>query len=168
MVSHVPIVSILMIVNGSLASVLGIILALFGPAVVAMISADEERRFFFHAGDKAFLTLMTVFYIVVGVMALVAGVLNIVAGARSLKFRGRGLALTALFCNILPLFTCYCAPTSLGLMIYGLIVFFNGDVAQAFRMAEEGMPVEEIRYRFSHRRPPADWHEDEDYGRWER
>jgi hypothetical protein len=95
-------------------------------------------------------------------------VLNIVAGARSLRFRGRGLALTALFLNIIPMFTFYCAPTSLAVMIYGLIVFFNGEVAQAFRLAGEGVPAEEIRRGFSGRYRPGDWDDRDDQGRWER
>jgi hypothetical protein len=54
-----------------------------------------------------------------------------------------------LFFNILPMLTCYCLPTSLGLMIYGLIVMFQPDVAQAFALADDGMPAEEIRARLS-------------------
>ena len=167
MVSQVPIVSIFMIVNGSLAAVWGIILAVFGPAIVSLLGA-EGKGAFLPTKDKALLGLILAYYITAGILALIAGVLNIVAGARSLRFRGRNLALTALFCNLPPLFTCYSAPTSLGVMIYGLIVFFNGDVAEAFRMAEQGMPVEEIRYRFSGHHRPRDWDDGEDQGRWER
>jgi len=34
--------------------------------------------------------------------------------------------------------TCYCAPTSMGMMIYGLIVIFHSDSARAFELAEKG------------------------------
>ena len=64
--------------------------------------------------------------------------------------------------NVLPALTCYCAPTSLSAMVYGLVVLFNTDVIQAFQMAESGMPPSEIRAHFAQRRhedgrPRPDW-----------
>ena len=39
-------------------------------------------------------------------------------------------------------------PLGLGMMIYGLIVLFNGDVAQAFEMGAQGYSPEEIVAEF--------------------
>jgi hypothetical protein len=167
MVPQVHVVSILMIVNGSLASLMGILLSVLGPAMFAMISMEQRGRPM--PGDEQMLLgIISGVYLILGLLVLTAGVLNIVAGARSLKLRGRGLALTALFLNIIPLFTCYCLPTSLGLMIYGLIVFFNHEVARAFELVADGVPVEEVRERFSGRRwrhEHAEEEEEEDYER---
>jgi hypothetical protein len=144
MVPQVQVVSILMIVNGSLVSLMGLLLAAVGPTMFVVVGMDQHKAPM-RPDDRTALTIITVAYTVGGVLVLTAGVLNVIAGIRSLKFRGRALALTALFFNIIPLFTCYCLPTSLGLMIYGLIVFFNADVARAFRLAAEGVLPEEIR-----------------------
>jgi len=53
-----------------------------------------------------------------------------------------------LFSNLLAVFTFYCAPTSIGLIIYGLIVFFNADVRRAFEMAAQGATTLEILNAF--------------------
>jgi hypothetical protein len=149
MVSQVQVVSILMIIHGVLTSLVGLLLSLAGPALFALISLDKGNRGA-HARkeDEMILTVLSVVYVVLGLMALTAGLLNLIAGIRGLKFRGRTFGLVALFSNLLCLFTVYCAPTSLGLMIYGLIVYFNRDVARAFELAADGVPPEEIRRRF--------------------
>jgi len=138
MTNHVPAVAVLMIVNGSLACVMGLIWV--GIAVGVMVFETHRP----HRDEAILFTLLGT----AGVLSIVAGVLNIVGGIRALKYRGRGLVLTALFFNVLPIFTIYCAPTSLGLLIYGLIVMFNRDVAAAFAMGDSGMAPLEIRARF--------------------
>lgn len=159
MVKQVQIVSILMIVQGALASLMGVVYAAMGPAMFALMSMDKNRPK--NADDEKVATIMTVVYVALGAVALLAGILNIIAGIRSLKFRGRTFAIVALISNVFALGTCYCIPTALGVMIYGLIVMFNSDVARAFTMASEGAMPAEIRARFdgSSRR-----HEDDDYG----
>jgi hypothetical protein len=163
MVPQVQVVSILMIVNGALSALMGLLLSAIGPFMFAILNAEKGGG---PAPDeRAFLGILSMVYLVLGLLVLTAGLLNVIAGIRALNFRGRGLAIVALFFNIVPVFTIYCAPTSLGVMIYGLIVFFNGDVARAFRMAAEGVPAEEIRQRFSgyRRRDHWDEEEEEDY-----
>jgi len=44
--------------------------------------------------------------------------------------------------------SCYCAPTSIALFVYGLIVYLNSDVATAFEMAEQGVSPKEIKATF--------------------
>jgi hypothetical protein len=94
---------------------------------------------------------MPIVYLVLGILVLTAGVLNLIAGIRTLKFRGRTFALVALFSNVVPMLTCYCAATGLAVMIYGLIVLFNSEVAQAFELAAKGMSPEDVRAHFSPR-----------------
>jgi hypothetical protein len=163
MVPQVQVVSILMIVNGALSALMGLLFSAVGPFLFVIINADKRGGP--PPDERAILGIMSVVYLVVGLLALAAGLLNIIAGIRALNFRGRGLAIVALFFNAAPVFTFYCAPTSLGVMIYGLIVFFNGDVARAFQMAADGVPAEEIRQRFSgyRRRDRWDEEEEEDY-----
>jgi hypothetical protein len=164
MVPQVQVVSILMIVNGALVSLMGLLLSVVGPALFFILQA-EQRHGRPPPQDEAALRIISVIYVVLGAVVLAAGVLNVVAGIRALRFRNRALVLVALFCNVVPLLTCYCSITSLGLMIYGLIVFFNADVARAFELAAEGVPPEEIRDRPPRRRREDDWDDEDDYQR---
>jgi hypothetical protein len=139
MVKQVQVVAILMIVNGALVSIMGLLYAFMGPAMFALMRLGPASKSTNNPPDTMFLTLMSAIYLGLGLLVLTAGILNLVAGIRSLKLRGRTFAIVALFSNLIPIFTCYCLPTSLGLMIYGLIVFFQADVAHAFAMVATGV-----------------------------
>jgi hypothetical protein len=145
MVGQVKVVAILMIVNGALVLLVGIALSVLGAAI--LVGVRQPQGAVVRPGEVAGVQIVSAVYIVLGLLVLTAGACNIMAGVGSLRFRGRGLALTALFFNIIPLITLWCAPTCLGVMIYGLIVMFNREVAEAFRLAAEGMPADEIMAR---------------------
>jgi hypothetical protein len=147
MVNQVQVVAILMIVNGALVSMMGLLYTAMGPLMCTMITLVPP------AGpggpnpeDKLVFSAISGIYVVIGVPTLVCGVLNIVAGIRSLSFRNRILALVALFSNIVTVFSCYCCPTSVGLMIYGLIVFFQPDVARTFAQVAKGEPANRFKH----------------------
>lgn len=149
MVRQVQVVAILMIVNGALISLMGLYLACMGPFMFFVTTTGGP------ASRPATIMVMSSIYLALGLLVLTAAALNITAGIRSLKYRGRTLALVALFCNLVPMFTCYCIPTSLGLMIYGLIVFFHHEVADAFARVADGLPPERVR---------QGWREEEEEG----
>jgi hypothetical protein len=151
MVQQVQIVCILQIVNGVLVSLMGLLLCLAGPMLFAVISAEKKGNL--DAEDQMFLSIMSIFYVVFGLLVLIPGLLNIIAPIRAMTFRGRTLWAIALFSNAVPVFTCYCAPTSIAIMVFGLIVFFNEEVAQAFKLGAEGLPPAEIRDRVAASRP---------------
>ena len=113
-------------------------------------------------GDEGILTVLSVVYLVLGLAVFASGVLSVFGGVRALKYRGRTLVVVALCANLVPMFTCYCAPTSMGLMIYGLIVLFNADVARAFELGDQGISRDEIAYRFSGRSHRGDRDDDRD------
>ena len=98
---------------------------------------------------KEFVGIMSGIYVVFGLVILSVGILRIVAGVRNYKYRGKVLGIVALVVGMLPALTCYCLPTSLGLLIYGLIVYLNNDVVRAFAMGEEGMPPDQIKASFT-------------------
>jgi hypothetical protein len=149
MVNQVQVVSILMIVNGALVSLMGLIYALMGPTMFALMRPAPPGPSGASGPGTTVTTMTTILsliYVAIGLAVLTVGILNIVAGIRSLRFRGRTFALVALFSNLLPMFTCYCLPTSLGLMIYGLIVFFQTDVAYVFERVAAGEPAERFKH----------------------
>jgi hypothetical protein len=137
-------VAILMIIHGSIESLLGILLAAMGPIMFGFMkmSPSGSRS---GAPKEGEIVLMSVIYGVLGVLVLAAGVLKIVAGIKNMKYRSRTLGIVALSSAIVSMFTCYCLPTALALAVYGLIVYLNEQSARAFQMGDQGMSPNEIR-----------------------
>jgi len=166
MVRQVLVVSILMIIHGVMLAVMGLYLAVAGPTFLSAFGQAMQAQQNVPEKDKAAVASMGSIgagvLIVLGVVVLLVGLLHIVGGIRCLRFRGRVLALLALFANILPLFTCYCAPTSIAMTVYGLIVLFNGDVAKAFAMGAQGATPDDIKRAFEpgHDASPRDGFDD--------
>ena len=128
-----------MIIQGSLVSLAGVFLLFLGPAMFSL-SGSSHR-----AEDEQVMTVIGGIYILIGGLLLGVGGLNIVAGIKNLKYRGRTLGITALSLGGLAIFGCYCAPTAIGLLIYGLIIYLNQDVSRAFAMGEQGATPEQIK-----------------------
>ena len=157
MYNQVPIVAILMIVQGALEFLMGGFLVVMAIIVPPMMEDMMRRQpggpppgMPFMPAD--FATFAMAIYLAMGVAGLLAAPLRIIAGIRNLLYRGRTLGITAMFVGLLSGLTCYCAPTSLGVLIYGLIVYFNQQTARAFEMGEQGMSGREIREALAHRR----------------
>jgi hypothetical protein len=93
--------------------------------------------------------LLMAIYIVIGGLTLCAGVFRIFAGISNLRYRRRAFGIVALFVGLVPIVTCYCAPTSLALLIYGMIVYLNDQSARAFVLGDQGMSASEITDRLA-------------------
>jgi hypothetical protein len=81
---------------------------------------------------------------VYGSVIAIAAVLEIVAGVRAYQFRNRGLVMTSLIAGLIPVLSCYCAPTAIAMTIYGLMVMFNAQVIAAFQMSKNGLTGNQI------------------------
>ena len=144
MVGQVTVVAILMIVQGSLVCLLGLLLLLIGPAMFALSGTSEVRT----ESDRIGTLVGGAIYMVIGGVWLLTGGLNILAGVRNLKYRGRTLGIVAMCIGLIAVFTCYCSLTAIGVMIYGLIVYLNDDVRRAFEMGEQGATPQQIKASF--------------------
>jgi hypothetical protein len=148
MVSQVTAVAILMIVQGSLEMVMGLLYvfaALIMPAFFEEVARQQQAQGApnpFQGGFPAHVASL------MAAAGFVPGLLRIVAGIRNLRFHGRTMGNTSHLVGLLSIGTCYCSLTSIGLAIYGLIVYFNSDVAYAFKLGEEGVPSGEIKARY--------------------
>lgn len=153
MVPQVTIIGILMIVNGSLCVLYGILLIFMGPFMSSMFNiqgAPPQAQPQVQQMQQM-VQVISVVYIVLGAASALAGIMNIAGGIAALRFRSRGFVITALFFNAAAFGTCYCLPTSLGLMIWGLIVMFQRDVAHAFSLGASGYNADEIKRRMAER-----------------
>ncbi len=140
MVRHVPLIGILMIIQGGLEVCMALVLIGMGAFWPAMMALGEAQ------GDKwapprqeappEMFWLMGAMYGLFGAVVLGAAVLHIVAGIRNYKFRSRVLGIIALVVGMAAtLLCCYCAPSAIALGVYGLICLTNPEVVRAFELA---------------------------------
>lgn len=153
MVRHVMPVAILMLVQGGLELLMAVLLiGLAGAAPVMFPNMTGDggaaRELGLAAPPVPFTTMMIVMYGVMGAGGLIAGVLHIVAGVFGLRFRRRTLGIVALTAGLVSLSTCYCAPTAIGLFVYGLVTYSNPQVRAAFALGDAGVTAAEVRARF--------------------
>lgn len=139
----VKVLAILTIVQGALELVLGFILVGVG---VVVFFAGPEMIVAQHRGrgvpPPPFLAeWLFLAYLVMGGMLVLVASLRIGAGIMNLSFRGRVFGMITAGLGLLTSLTCYCAPTSIALLIYALIVYLDGNVVQAFRERDGGMPI---------------------------
>jgi hypothetical protein len=167
MVSQVPIIGILMIVNGILCILYGFVQMAMGPfmqSIFAMQGAQmpPEAKVQMQQMQQMMQYMFWV-YIALGTLNAVVGVVSIAAGIPAMRYRSRTFVIIALFLNPATFMSCYCLPTSLGLMIWGLIVLLQKDVAEAFKMGAAGISADEIKQRFADdRRRDDDYDDDPD------
>lgn len=67
-----------------------------------------------------------------GAFHFVPGMLQLVGGIQMMRFKSRALAYVALASSVVTIVGCYCLPTALALMIWGLIVLSDPEVRQRF------------------------------------
>jgi hypothetical protein len=152
-VSQVRVVAILNCVQGVLEVLLGLMLvgvAIFMPIMIEMEQAKDR------AGQPPPPELKWILGGVYGVMGgapLIAGLLRIIAGVQNFRFRSRTLGMVSFFVGLASLFSCYCAPTSIAILVYGLIVYLNPAVKAAFEMGQQGMKGDQILASFAMPRP---------------
>jgi hypothetical protein len=121
---HMPALGVLLIVHGSLMLLMGLMIILAGAAViVGGLSGGEEVPPLIGAGCCYFFMFLC---------AAVGGGLQIAGGINAYRWKNHGLVKTAIFASIAGIFTCYCWMTSVGLLIWGLIVIHDQAVKDKF------------------------------------
>ncbi|TWU10074.1 hypothetical protein Pla52o_57780 [Novipirellula galeiformis] len=152
MVSQVPILGVLMIVQAVLVGLMGLLVAgyaVFMPMIFRQMSEEAAKQ----GGNPVPMPAQMELGMQIGLAALAVSVfaiaaLTLFAGVRMLKYQSRTLSIVTLCIGMLLCLTCYCAPTQIALAIYGLIVLLNGPVVDAFRFAERGHSAREIQQAF--------------------
>jgi hypothetical protein len=137
LVGHVPIVAMLMIGLGVLEGALALLFVMF--ALVSSVLPPESG---------ANPVMLAILYSGLAVFTLSCAVIRLLAGLSVLRFRRRKLGLAALGLGLLTVFTGLCAPTAIGLAVYGLIVLFNDPVIAAFELGEAGQTADQIQAAF--------------------
>lgn len=139
---HVPTIAILLIVHGVLMYVAagGLIAMIF--FMVPQMQQQFERQVEMQrqqnpnapqVGAETMTTLVTAVYGAMSAGLAIIGTLNIFAGIRNYGYRNRTLGIVSLVLNVGSIFFCWCLPLSIGLLIYGLIIYLSPEADRAFR-----------------------------------
>jgi hypothetical protein len=153
-VSQVRIFAILNAVQGILEIPMGLFLSGIGLAMPALQRLQKNNN----PGpmgetEESMILFITVLYVAIGIPLLISGILRVAAAWQNYRFRGRILSLVSIIVGMATLFSCYCAPTALALLVYGLILHLNPAVTAAFEMARQGRTAEQILAAFNPYQP---------------
>lgn len=140
MVGHVRAVGILLVIQGALATFLGGIWMTIPLIVWGNLNAPSQPRINKDLSE----TYVINGFLVFGAVVMLLAIFQIVAGIRAYQFRNRVLVIVALISGFTQLFTCYCAPTSIALIVYGLIVLWDASVIRGFKLGEQGINGDQI------------------------
>lgn len=130
-VAQVPILAVAMMVHGALTAGTGLYYLVFGGFFAANLGTSTPRPEE-GPGAELFAGLMFGALGLIAVAHLVPGALQLWAGWRARTYRSRVLAFLALGSGLLTVIGCYCAPTSLGLAVWGVIVLASEPVRDRF------------------------------------
>jgi hypothetical protein len=139
LVGHVPIIATLMLVLGFCELLMAIFCLFFA---MLMLALPPE------ANVGTDMRLASAFYGGISLVLGAAGLLRLLAGYFNLTYRKRGLGIASLGLGLITVFTGFCAPTSIALAVYGLVVYFNDSVLGAFTLGDAGKKRHEIDAAF--------------------
>jgi hypothetical protein len=132
LVAHVPPLAITMMVHGVLTAGLGVYYLVFGTFFAGSIWSVPASEQAAEPVDELLPGIMLGAFVFLGMVQILPGVLQIWAGYRARTFHSRGLALAALIVGLAPALGCYCGPTSVALLVWGVIVLRDPDVRARF------------------------------------
>ncbi len=152
MVQQVRIVAILNAVQGGLEILMGLLTVAMGGFMWFMPQIDRAAnqgrpRPPSDPPDEFFWVLAAV-YGGLGLAVLAGGILRIAACVQNYRYQGRTLGIVALAGGMASVLSCYCAPTALALLVYGLVIFLHPAVVAAFEMRRQGYAVDAILAAF--------------------
>lgn len=153
--NQVRIFAVLNAVQGAMEFALGgclVGMACYLPIFMKEVNARAEHQPG-GAPPEEFLWYMVAGYAGVGTFLALLGVVRIWAAIQNFRFRGQTLGIVSISLGMLSVFVCYCAPTAIGLLVYGLIVLLRQPVRAAFAMGKQGMPAAQILAAFIPYRP---------------
>ncbi len=164
-VQQIRVVAILNCVQGGLECLMGTFLVGMAAFLVVMIQTERNRPGFPNNNNapEGLEWVMGGVYGAIGAAVLLAGILRIYAGFQNFRYRKRVLGIVSFVCGLVSMIGCYCAPTGIAMIIYGLIVFLNPAVQAAFEMGEKGTPPDVILNSFLPY-PPQGYGQPQNYG----
>ncbi len=138
MLPHVPVLASFMIFQGGISVLFGVMMAGFSLLMPALIMQADGGDPPPGMDPESFGIMMFAVYFGMSVVVGLPGLIVLWAGIQLLKFKGRVLSMVALGLGLVSGLICYCLPSGIALLIYGLIVLNNEQVRTAFDLRSDG------------------------------
>lgn len=148
MVNQVRVVAILNAVQGCLELLMSTMYVVLG-GFFGLVMREELAKD--DPNGEMFANIMAGIMLGFGGLMLVIAGLRIYASFRNYFLQSRVLGIVSVCLGMLTVFTGYCAPTSIGIAVYTLIVLFNKEVTEAFEMRDKGLSAEQVLATFQAR-----------------
>ncbi|QDU30698.1 hypothetical protein ETAA8_58460 [Anatilimnocola aggregata] len=135
------VICVLLIIHGLLTLMMGgmyIVSAFVIPDLMYRGNGPDDPRM------DQMKSVLVISYVCMASGGLIAGVLQIYAGIRNFWLRGYRWGLAALGSLIVGGMTCYCLPTGLAILIYGLIIYLSPTTRHAFELAKRGLTYQDL------------------------
>lgn len=146
-VKQVPVIASLMIAQGVLHLILAIICvgyAFLFSNLDSFLPPDEQQP----EVTEQMMSVVSIVCIVLSVAAGILSILHFVAAYFGFNYKHRVFGIATMILGLSTILTFYCAPTSIGLAVYGLIIYFNPAVVKAFQLRKSGMDKKEMLAHF--------------------
>lgn len=153
-VSQVRIVAILNCVQGGLECAMGLMVMSMAGVISYFVRMEKDNPNGPPGGPPPEMEwIFPIVYLVIGSLVLLAGILRIYAGVQNYRFRDRILGIVSLVLGLVSFIGCYCGPTGIAVLVYGLIIYLNPAVVAAFEMGKSGLKGDAILGSFAPQRP---------------
>lgn len=146
MLSHMKPFGICMLVQAGLEILWALVCILIATVLPEFLSKLQQGP---NRPPADFKEIMLIAYGSMGVVILGIAILRIFAALKVMQYQGRILAFVSLGSGMLSFLAgCYCLPTAIGLLVWGIIILINEPVKQAFEMRAAGTSKRRINEAF--------------------
>lgn len=145
-VRQVGVVSALMIAQGILMFLFAVACigySIFFANLGKIVSLEEQANFEANFPESTQMMMTSIFGFW-GAISIPLAILYLIAGVLNLGLRARAFGIVTLLMGLATTLTVYCTLTGIPLSVYGLIIYFNPAVGEAFRLRKQGMSKQEV------------------------
>lgn len=138
---YVPWVAILLGVHGVLMFLAGFgvigVMIFVAPQMEMQIEKQQEQQRQQNPnapqmGKEALTTMLYTMYGAMSAVLFLIGIVNIYAGFRNFGYHNRTLGIVSMVLNMGSILFCWRLPLSVGLLIFGMIIYLSPEAVQAF------------------------------------
>ncbi len=147
-VQQIPVIASLLLAQGVLLLLYGLMMggfAIFFTQSDMFLPQDANRP---QEVDEMVGWILPLVYGIMGGVVAILSIFHFVAAYLNFNYKGRTFGIVTMACGLVSSFTCYCAPTAIGLLVYGLIIYFKPAVSHAFELRRSGMTKQQILEQF--------------------